>query len=138
MNPLIQKGPVIVETGHFFPGMVIPLIEGEYTITKLIDSEQEERCARGACLTKDRVIHEWKIVCRYCLRPGEPCQHPKTSTCTSCDKSNLETRDKIIKKLQETGSIWEPNVPNKSSQTNIQDRPRTVIPNITIPPTTFF
>jgi len=64
---------------------VTPEIQQEYIKMQL------DRCWRGACLTKDRVIHEGKIVCRYCLRPGEPCQHPKTSTCTSCDKSNLET-----------------------------------------------
>jgi len=53
---------------------------------------QTERCQRGACLTKDRVIHEGKIVCRYCLRTTpEVCVHPKTSKCTDCDTTNLET-----------------------------------------------
>lgn len=56
-----------------------------------IKQEQNARCKRGACLTKDRVIHNGEIVCRYCMKKSDPCLHPKSSTCTLCDKSNLET-----------------------------------------------
>jgi len=65
--------------------------ECEWCLETLSEVEQFERCERGACLTKDRVIHEGKIVCRYCLKSWEPCEHPKMGVCSDCDTANLKT-----------------------------------------------
>lgn len=48
--------------------------------------DQEARCKRGACLTRDAVYHGDGIpsTCAFCGKPGQPCTHPKGSWCTGC------------------------------------------------------
>ena len=50
------------------------------------DIARRARCARGACLTKDMIFTEDGEPgrCRFCMKAGPTCEHPKGSWCTGC------------------------------------------------------